>query len=218
MTKLFLTSAGLVPETYPGFLKPLGKDPEGSRLVYVPTASDPEPDKSYADEDTKRLSDIGFLAKNIDLKDKSEELLNKELSDADIVYVQGGNTFYLLDWVRKSGFDKAIKKFLGRGGLYIGVSAGSMVAGVNIETAGWKYADRNIVNLKDLTAMELVPFAIAPHINVSNVEATKNEAAKVSYPVIALTDAQAVVVDGPKTEVIGPGEKLIFNNSEFYKS
>jgi Peptidase E len=111
MTKLFLTSAGLVPETYPGFLKLLGKDPEGSRLVYVPTASDLEPDKSYADEDTKRLSDIGFLAKNIDLKDKSEELLNKELSDADIVYVQGGNTFYLLDWVRKSGFDKAIKNF-----------------------------------------------------------------------------------------------------------
>jgi len=208
--KLFLTSAGIVPEVTKDFIELLNKDPKSARLVFVPNAADHEPDKLYVEEDKKRLASLGFDFKTVDLKNENQISLDEKFNNADIVFVEGGNTFYLLDLVKKSGFDKSVKKFLERGGVYVGVSAGSIIAGPNIEPAGWKYADKNIVGLNDLAAMGLVSFAIAPHIDNSNIEEVKREAAKVCYPVIALADEQAVLVDGNRVEIIGGGDKIVF--------
>jgi hypothetical protein len=59
--------------------------------------------------------------------------------------------------------------------------------------------------------------AIAPHIDETNIDATKESAAKVAYPVIALADKQAVLVDGDATKIVGAGEKMIFNNPGILK-
>jgi len=209
--KLFLTSAGLVSETSDEFLKLLSKKPEETRLCFITTASHPEENKWYVEKDKKRLSELGFKVTELDLKEENENSLNDKLKDFDVVFVEGGNTFYLLKYVRESGFDKALKLFLDRGGIYLGVSAGSMIAGLNIESAGWKHADRNIVNLQDLTGLNLVHFVITPHIDESNIEATKECASKVNYPVIALTDKQAVLIENGTQKIVGDGEKYIFN-------
>jgi dipeptidase E len=213
--KLFLTSAGLVPEVAPDFLKLLGKPPEHVRMVFVPTAANPEFDRCYLNKDKINIAQLGITAiSEVDIEKENNESLAVKLKDADIIYVEGGNTFYLLKYVRESGFAQLARRFLERGGVYVGVSAGSMIAGPNIETSNWKHADKNDVGLQDLSAMNLVPFAVAPHIDQTNIKATQEEAAKVSYPVIALSDKQAVMVDGAKTQIIGPGEKMIFNSPE----
>jgi dipeptidase E len=210
--KLFLTSAGLVPEVAQEFLALLGKKPEDARMVFIPTAANPELDRWYLNKDKINIAQLGIIAINeVDIEKESKVSLAQKLSGADIIYVEGGNTFYLLKYVRESGFKELVKEFLDRGGVYVGVSAGSMIAGPNIETANWKHADRNVVGLQDLTAMNLVPFAIAPHIDETNIEATKEEAAKAGYPVIALSDKQAVLVAGDKTRIVGSGEKMVFN-------
>jgi dipeptidase E len=213
--KLFLTSAGLVPEVAPDFLKLLGKAPEKAKMIFIPTAANPELDRWYLNKDKLVIAQLGITdITEVDIEKENEKTLAEKLDGVDIIYVEGGNTFYLLKYVRESGFEKLAKQFLERGGVYVGVSAGSMIAGPNIETANWKHADRNEVGLQDLAAMNLVPFAIAPHIDETNIEATKAEAAKVSYPVIALSDKQAVVVDDAKTQIIGPGDKMVFNNQK----
>jgi dipeptidase E len=210
--KLFLTSAGIVPEITGDFLKLLGKEPKNTKLVFVPTAADLEEDKWFIGKDKERLVELGFIIKEIDLKIENEESLLEKLRDTDIVFVEGGNTFYLLDWVRKSGFDVAVKEFIGRGGVYVGVSAGSIITGPNIESAGWKYADKNIIGLKDLVGMNLVSFAISPHYCDEVIDVVKEAVTKVSYPTITLTDLQAVIVNGDRAEIIGPGAKITFNN------
>ena len=96
----------------------------------------------------------------------------------------------------------------------MGVSAGSIITGLNIESAGWKHADRNIVNLKDLTGLKLVPFVITPHIDESNLDIIKQAVTKVNYPVIALTDKQAILVENGKTKIVGAGERYVFNTKE----
>jgi dipeptidase E len=212
--KLFLTSVGIVSEITDEFLKLLGKNPKNAKLVYIPTASDPEPDRSYANEDIKRLQELGFAVASVDLKDQNQDSLTQKFEGADVVFVEGGNTFYLLDWVRKSEFDTAVKKFLEREGVYVGVSAGSVIAGLNIEPAGWKHADRNIVDLKDLTGMGLVPFLITPHYTAEVAEIVKESAATCGKPTIALTDQQAVWVYGNRIKIVGPGEKLVFDSRD----
>ena len=208
--KLFLTSAGLPPETTDEFLKLLGKEPKKTRVCFITTASHPEENKWYVEKDRERLSELCFKVTELDLKDENENSLDAKLKDFDVIFVEGGNTFYLIKYVRESGFDKVLKLFLDKGGIYLGVSAGSMIVGLNIESAGWKHADRNIVDLQDLTGLNLVPFVIAPHIDESNIEAIKECASKVNYPVIALTDKQAVLIEDGTQKIVVVGEKYIF--------
>ena len=209
--KLFLTSAGLPPETTEEFLKLLPQKPEETKICFIATASHPEENKCYVERDRERLWELGFKIIELDLKKENKNSLRDRLKDFDVLFVEGGNTFYLLKYIRESGFDEALKLFLKRGGIYLGVSAGTMVTGLNIESANWKYADKNIVNLKDLTGLKLVPYVFSVHIDESNLDIIKNIANKIDYPVIALTDKQALLIDNKIKKIVGEGEKYIFN-------
>lgn len=205
--KLFLTSAGLPPETTEAFLKLLNEKPEKTRVCFIATAADPEPDKWFVEKDRDRLLELGFKVTELDLKGENEASLNDKLKNFDVIFVEGGNTFYLLKYVKESGFDRALKPFLDRGGIYVGVSAGSYIAGPDISPAQWKHAeDKNIVGLKDLSGLKLVDFIISPHYMPEHEAAIKENKDKVPYPIIALTDLQAVLIENGNIQFIGPGE------------
>jgi len=57
----------------------------------------------------------GFQVEDIDLENKKESELKEILKDKDIIYVQGGNTFYLLKYIKESGFDKLVKQLIQKG-------------------------------------------------------------------------------------------------------
>lgn len=209
--KLFLTSSGLPPETTPYFLELLGKDPKGLKLCFVFTASNLEKNKWYVDKDKKRLSELGFKVIEIDIKNENEDSLKEKFKDADVIYVEGGNTFYLLKYVRESGFSNALKPFLGRGGIYVGVSAGSYITCPTIKAAIWRQADKNIENLKDLTALNLIPFLITAHFEESQRPIIEKAASQTKYPIIAINDKQAILVDNNKREIVGEGKENVFN-------
>ncbi len=205
--KLFLTSAGIVPEVTKEFLELLGRDPQKSRMIFIPTAADPEPDKSFVAKDKERLRELGFAVEEVDLKTGTEKLFQTKLADADVVFVEGGNTFYLLDWIRKSGFGKAVKNFLERGGVYVGVSAGSIVAGPTIETS----SDTNICGIKNLNGMSWINFAVKPHFDGTGIPRVKTIASQTKCQFVLLSDTQAILIDGARIEIVGAGQKLIFD-------
>ena len=116
--KLFLTSAGLPPETTKAFLELLHKKPEETTVCFIPTASfdhHPEGDAPYVKADKQRLIELGFKIIEIDLRQENENSLTGKLANLDVVFVEGGNTFYLMKYIKESGFDKAIKRFLDGG-------------------------------------------------------------------------------------------------------
>ena len=212
--KLFLTSAGLPPETTEAFLGLLDKDPKETEVCFIATAADPYDDKSFVEKDKERLTELGFKIIEIDLKQENENSLTGKLANLEVVFVEGGNTFYLMKYIRESGFDKAIKRFLDNGGIYLGVSAGSYVACPDIFPAQWKHAeDENRVGLKDFKGLGLVDFYVSPHY-IPEHEAILNENKNsVSYPIYALTDSQAILINDRDTRFIGPGEFKKFNQS-----
>src|SRR4030043_1423476 len=162
--KLFLTSAGLPPETIKEFLKLLNRKPEKMNLCFITTASYGEHPKGnpwYVKKDRQQLLKLGFKITELDLRKENNKSLRENLKNFDVIFAEGGNTFYLLKYMRESGFDKALKPFLDKDGIYLGVSAGTMVAGLNIESGNWKHMDKNIVDLKDLTGLKLVPFVFS---------------------------------------------------------
>jgi len=83
----------------------------------------------------------------------------KEVTDAQAIFIGGGNTFRLLNHLYKNDLIKSIKKRVGEGMLYIGASAGSNVACPTIKTTN----DMPIVQPPSLHALDLIPFQINPH-------------------------------------------------------
>lgn len=206
--KLFLTSGGLPSSLRPDFLAFLNADPKKMTVAFIPTAADPEKDRWFVDKAREELKGMGFAVLDIDLKEYNYESLLKKLSSADIIYVNGGNTYYLLYWIRKSGFDKVIRELLERGKIYVGSSAGSIVAGPDIGLAGWEPGgDVNDVKLEDLAGIGMVSFAISPHFQVDSLEKLEKRRQKFFHEVVALSDGQAVKVTNEEYEIVGTVSK-----------
>lgn len=209
MRKLLLTSAGTnVKEE---IIKILTKPAKELKLAHIITASKPELNKDYVLKDKEKLLNLGFNVEDIDIEGKNEEELRKKLKDKDVICVQGGNTFYLLKHVKESGFDRVAKEFIHQGKIYIGISAGSYIVCPTIEQATWKHQDRNRFGLTDLTALNLVSFLISAHFKEDNRSAIIKAVKTTKYPVVALYDTQAVLVENGKWKVVGRGKKEFFN-------
>ena len=207
--KLLLTSAFLSNEEIKQkFLELAGKKPKDISVAFIPTAADPEENKWFVEKDREIMRKTGLKFTDLDLKNKNKERLEKELVNKDAIIVEGGNTFYLLYWIRKSGFYRVLKDFLKRGKLYVGISSGSYVTCPNIEMATWKHQDRNRVGLKDLKALNLVPFLISVHYEPKYKPILEKEVPKANYPVKILTDNQALSVINGKVKLIGTGKEV----------
>ncbi len=126
--------------------------------------------------------------------------------------MNGGNTFYLLKHVRRSGFDKVVKNLIKQGKIYLGVSAGSYIACPTIEAATWKHQDRNRVGMTDFEALNLVPFLISAHYTEKYRLIIEEAVKKTKYSVVALNDEQAVLCVDDDYKIVGNGEKLTYNN------
>jgi peptidase E len=126
-----------------------------NKLLYVPTASYSKPlenTRSPGDYrrrcryDAKQKAEfvrnvLGFDSVEmleIDHADMTPTKIRDAVEEAGCIYVAGGNTFYLQKHIIRSQFWEGIKSSLERGCIYIGQSAGAIVAGPTIETAYWK--------------------------------------------------------------------------------
>ena len=107
--------------------------PAKASVAFIPTAGDIYPETPWIEGDRRALIDLGYEVTDVDLKGKSASALEQAFASADIIFVAGGNTTYLLVEARRSGFDTIIRNLLVKGKMYIGSSAGSILAGPSVE-------------------------------------------------------------------------------------
>ena len=206
---LFLTSSGMHMKDE--IIKLLQKPAYDISLAFITTAAKPVQDISYVQTDWDIMKEVGFNVEEVDIEGKTEEQVYKLLEFKDIIFVEGGNTFYLLNAMRKCSFEKTIIKLLKLGKVYVGSSAGSIVAGKNIQIAEL-LGDKNEVSLKNLRGLNLVPFNIFCHYQPGFAEVIKQKIPnpKKRYKNLRiLTDEQAILVQGKKIDLIGQGEQII---------
>ena len=200
--KLFLTSAGFSnKELIDAFIGELSKPVSKLRVFSVAYAQDLT-EEFYVNESMNELKHIGF--EKIDVVNINDPMKVSDFSSYDVIYVCGGNTFAILDKLRKTGLDRFIIKKIKSGVIYVGVSAGSIIAGPNIEIAGWgSEGDKNEVRLQDLSGFNLTDVAIFPHFHDELRSEVEEFKSKVVYPVQELTNNQAVLISGSDIKVIG---------------
>lgn len=196
---IFLTSTGLSSELVTERFKGLFSDNKNHAVAIVTTAAEEKENNRYSQLAKKQFSEMGFLS--IDFIDLETEP-DKDFSKYDIVYVCGGNTFKLLKFAREANFNASIESLLKRNGIYIGVSAGSIIVGPSIEIAGEVAPDKNEVGLEDLTGFGITNLIVLPHYSPEIEEETRAFEAKHRVTVERLSNSQALLIENGEKTII----------------
>lgn len=177
----------------------------GKSVTFIPTANVPEEYKLYVDEAKKALEQLGIIVDELEVGTATAEEIEHKLTKNDFIYVSGGNTFYLLQELRKSGADKIIKDQIGKGKLYVGESAGTLIMAPNIEFV--KHMDDVQVasKLTSFDALHVVDFYPVPHhTNEPFVQATE-DIIKQYGEVLQLqpiSNTQVIIVQGDRVKIL----------------
>lgn len=159
MNNIFLTS--VAAEVLERICEFLPKEPSEYKIVFVPTASNLYPNAPWVDNDREKLVTLGFAVQDFQLEGASPEAVINTIHTSDIIFVAGGNTFYLLEQARKSGFLEVVKEAVANGKIYIGSSAGAVLAAPDIRYV--ELFDNPSPDFGDTASLALVNFRILPH-------------------------------------------------------
>ncbi len=211
--KLLLTSEGWWenPKIGKEFLSLVGKKASEIKIFCVVTPQKYIKRNKYILRQLNQFKESKISPKNVIFFQLDRKVREDDLKGKDVIFVFGGNTFEYLNGIKKTGLDKKIKGFLEKGGVYFGISAGSYVACPTIEAATWKHQDTNRIGLKSLKALNLIPFLITAHFEEKYRKIIEKAAKNTKYPIIALTDKQAILVKNKQVKIVGTGKKNIFN-------
>lgn len=148
---------------------------EGKSVTFIPTANVPEEYKLYVEAAKQELEQLGIIVDELEVSTASAEEIGRKLRGNDFIYVSGGNTFYLLQELRKTGADKIIIDEIGKGKLYVGESAGSLIMAPNIEFVKHMDDVEAAPELTSFDALHVVDFYPVPHhTNEPFVQATED--------------------------------------------
>ena len=169
--------------------------PLQGRVAFITTAADPYHDKSFVTKDREALLRQGLDVIDVDLKLLAPEKIKDFFAPFPIIFVCGGNTFYLLEHLRISGFAQHCKALL-KDKTYIGSSAGSIVTSPDIAFVK-TLDDPSIATLTDYRGLALVDFLLLPHHGNEKYHDCMERimAHDYQWPVETLTDQEYVVVD-----------------------
>ena len=199
--KLLLTSTGFTNKKVGEFfVRLLNKPTSKVKIIFIPTASRTEEELKYVKESMEELIELEIKPENIFNYNLDKRLSYKDVQSYDVIYVCGGNTFYLTAKMRKDGFDKVIKKLVREGKIYLGVSAGSVLAGPNIDIAS--PFDPNDIGLKDWIGLNLTKIIVSPHYTEKEASIIKEYKQKEKFPGGPLTDSQALFVSENENRII----------------
>ena len=171
---------------------------ERCKVLFIPNEH-ATPENLKNDMYNRRLRQKGFARGNIHVFDHTRPRDFEDLP-LDVIYISGGNTFRTLQKLRDSGFDRALTEYIRRGVLYIGGSAGAHIVSKSVAHAA-RY-DEVPEGFEDFSGLGLVDAVFVCHYGPEREEHYR-ELCAAGGTVIALTDAQSVVVEDGKITCYG---------------
>jgi dipeptidase E len=184
------------------------------RFLFIPYALRDR--RAYATTVAERLRVMGFTTTSI--HDVSN--MARAVEDAEVIFIGGGNTFRLLKNLYDFDLIESIRRAIKAGAIYIGSSAGSIVAGPTIKTT----KDMPIVQPRSFDALGLVPFQISPHYldpepTSTHMGETQEERIlqfleENESPVVGLREGSMLRVQSGSMHLTGPRGARIFRRDE----
>ncbi|NRQ37941.1 type 1 glutamine amidotransferase-like domain-containing protein [Nonomuraea sp. NN258] len=193
---------------------------DGRRTALILNADDYKDAEARAaslKREIDELESVGLRPFEVDLRDYfgRQEALAEVLSGVDLIYVRGGSAFVLRRAFTASGADDVIRRLLADDAVvYGGYSAGPCMLGPTLRGIEGEIDNPSFVppgyedTVLEWDALGVLPYVVAPHYRSDHVESAEIDRS-VEYfiahhiPFIAISDGQAVVIDGDTRTVVG---------------
>lgn len=204
MANIFLTSS------LDSVAKHLSKniDPSAKKFLFITTASEVEKGaKKWLAFDRNSMTDLGYELEDFTVTGKTKTEVEKDLGKADGVVMAGGNTIYLLQQIQKSDSIELFQQFVKSGKVYIGSSAGSLVAGPDIYAARENKEMAKAPGIKDFNGLCLTDIVVQPHwgsdiFKDSYLNEIMAHSYVPDYKMVLLSDNQYVIVEGESVKIV----------------
>jgi dipeptidase E len=208
--KLLLTSAGFTTELITNkCIELVGKPADQINVTVINEGYAVEAgDHTWVvDELVLLRGTFGGTVELVNLLALDIETVKNRIAVADLIYVVGGNTDYLMHVFEKTGFAKQLPELLSSK-VYVGSSAGSMVMCQRVSTESYQeiYGEGKTFGVD--MYLGLVKVAIKPHLNSpewpnNRVEKLQHVSKDYDGILYGLSDSSAIVVSTEGMEVVG---------------
>ena len=184
------------------FLDLIGKEKASDvKIALIENTSDvyPEEKKDWVYAGRDSITSQGFQVDVVDLQEylEGKKLLLYRLQQADVIWLGGGNTYYLRWILKETKADIIIQRLVRQGKVYGGGSAGAIVAGPTLKyfenADDPKKAPQKIDEGLALTSTVAIPhWGNEKYGTVMKIAKQKLE--KSGYNTVAISDEQALVI------------------------
>lgn len=203
MKKLFLAS--LFKDVSQVFVDSINENLTGKTVTFISTAALPDKLDFHIKYSKQLLSEMGLVVDELDISTADHLDIVNKLENNDYIYVAGGNAFFLLQEMNRTGAGSLIKKQIDAGKLFIGESAGAVLLGPDIEYA--KETDNPLAapQLKTFEALNVVDFYPLPHYQDESLkDAVERIISKygTELPLVPFRNSQAILIMGKEKQII----------------
>lgn len=204
-SRLFLISSNLALPHFTGVVSHLAR---GAARAAVVTTAEPKLKERNRNAVLARDTLLAVGVPAVEFFDFDKQPC-ADLAAFDLVYLAGGNPYYLLQRVRDTGADAVIEDMVEAGRPIIGSSAGALLLGRSLNVV--PVFDTSVPDLgcKDTDALRLVPFTVLPHTNRWKARfadyAARVATARVlcRSEILEITDDEGLLIDGDTLTRIG---------------
>ena len=177
---------------------------DNKKVAFIPTASLHEGYTGYVGSARKLFKKLGASVTEIDISTEAYSTIQAVFEDADVIYFTGGNSFFLMDQLRKTETDELLKKELANGKLMIGESAGEIICAPTIQYIEQMDEKPEDYSQEDNEGLDLIDFYVLPHyLTAPFKKITERIMAEFSdLNICAINNHQAIIVNDEGSKVI----------------
>lgn len=197
MRKLFLASS--FKDSAKIFKEFAGDNLQGKTVTFIPTASIVEKERSYVGAARESLQKMGLIVDELEITTAKRYEVSRKLRENDYIYVSGGNTFFLLQELKKKDADTVILEQIRAGKVFIGESAGAMIMSPNIEYVKDMDDCQQAKEIDTYDALDVVDFYPLPHYtNFPFKQTVEKMISKYQshLKLVPISNSQAILVKG----------------------
>ena len=177
---------------------------DNKKVAFIPTASLHEGYTGYVGSARKLFKKLGASVTEIDISTEAYSTIQAVFEDADVIYFTGGNSFFLMDQLRKTETDELLKKELANGKLMIGESADAIICAPTIQYIEQMDEKPEDYSQEDNEGLDLIDFYVLPHyLTAPFKKITERIMAEFSdLNICAINNHQAIIVNDEGSKVI----------------
>ncbi|MDF7666582.1 Type 1 glutamine amidotransferase-like domain-containing protein [Orbaceae bacterium ESL0727] len=198
MQKIFLTSyfAGTVNQ-FKTFIK--NNMITANEVLFISTAGNVEDYVGYIDEGRQALIDLGYKVDELDIATTCAAESYRKIADAQILFIAGGNTFYLLQELQREKLVSLLVDKINSGTPYIGESAGAMILAPRLEYSKMMDDVSAAPDLDDYAGLAVTNFYTLPHYREYPFAESVQQIMQVyqeSIHLVPINNSEAILTNG----------------------